>query len=102
MMGAARKCMTPGEGHPQLGHAKRRDGLGPGPGAYATGECGGKSFSTATATRLLIEPDAAPAGGLRKKLHAFLLWLMFQEHNVLNTQDSSSKRETVSVGIRVD
>ncbi|CAN0075135.1 unnamed protein product [Pylaiella littoralis] len=30
--------MTPGEGHPQLGHAKRRDGVGPGPGAYATGD----------------------------------------------------------------
>lgn len=30
--------MTPGEDHPQLPHAKRRDGAGPGPGAYATGE----------------------------------------------------------------
>ncbi|CAM9536270.1 unnamed protein product [Scytosiphon promiscuus] len=35
---AARKCMTPGEGHPQLPHGKRRDGGGPGPGAYATGD----------------------------------------------------------------
>lgn len=37
---AARKCMTPGEGHPQLAHAKRHDGGGPGPGTYATGERG--------------------------------------------------------------
>ncbi|CAM9498249.1 unnamed protein product [Ectocarpus fasciculatus] len=34
----ARKCMTPGEDHPQLPHAKRREGAGPGPGAYATGD----------------------------------------------------------------
>eukprot|EP00903_Cladosiphon_okamuranus_P018120 g16675.t1 len=38
MGSAARKCMTPGEGHPQLAHAKRREGGGPGPGAYATGD----------------------------------------------------------------
>lgn len=38
MGSAARKCMTPGEGHPQLAHAKRCNGGGPGPGAYATGE----------------------------------------------------------------
>ena len=33
---APRKCMAPGPDHPQLAHAKRGDGGGPGPGAYAT------------------------------------------------------------------
>lgn len=33
---APRKCMTPGPDHPQLDHAKRGDGGGPGPGAYTT------------------------------------------------------------------
>lgn len=35
---AARKCMARGDDHPQLPHAKRRDGTSPGPGAYATGD----------------------------------------------------------------
>lgn len=35
---APRKCMTAGADHPQLPHAKRRDGESPGPGAYATGD----------------------------------------------------------------
>lgn len=35
---APRKCMAAGSDHPQLPHAKRRDGESPGPGAYPTSD----------------------------------------------------------------